>query len=467
MKKKSIFLAISAIALSLVVGIFPNNVVAEEEEAIVVNDENFDSTINNPAVTAISWDKYQEVGHDMAFTSAQSGLLGDGSDEHIQLIGNEVKFFGYYSNPYLDFLYYTESDASAKEFTFSISQDQMDWHTINSVGFFVNCVKNTDGTYSGYYFSLESYRIALRKMDHFDLEGNHVLGGSSLIYSCPVVYSQPIPTGSNDTYTVKLKSEETKFSVEVTRTASDSSVSMINFDLDLATATSDQVPTGYTGGNDFGIYSAYNSHYCSSLSYATFSDITILSKTTREVGEVNVEFIDYTTLGDTNMSVKDTMTADGYEGQNFTVNPPATIGDYVYVGSSLDANTGTYTTNPQSVQLYYVHPKYTVEHVDENGKVLSTETFDKGLGLQEYKAKAKSFDSYKLSGAESQSVTLTKDNPDQKMIFVYKKQTKAATKTSASVAPATGDSTNVAAMMLLGGLSLLSIVVIKIKKQRA
>lgn len=51
MKKKSIFLAISVIALSLVVGIFPNKVVAEEEEAIIVNDENFDSTINNPAVT--------------------------------------------------------------------------------------------------------------------------------------------------------------------------------------------------------------------------------------------------------------------------------------------------------------------------------------------------------------------------------------------------------------------------------
>jgi LPXTG-motif cell wall-anchored protein len=181
---------------------------------------------------------------------------------------------------------------------------------------------------------------------------------------------------------------------------------------------------------------------------------------------VNIEFIDYSSDGKT-VSIKDTIAADGYEGQNFTVNPPATIGDYVYVGSSLDANVGTYTTNPQSVQLYYVHPKYTVEHVDENGKVLSTETFDKGLGLQEYTAKAKSFDGYKLSGAESQSVTLTKDNPDQKMVFVYKKQTKAATKTSASVAPATGDSTNISAMMLLGGLSLLSIVVIKVKKQKA
>lgn len=466
MKKKSIFLAISAIALSLVVGIFPNNVVAEEEEAIVVNDENFDSTINNPPVTTISWNKYQEVVYDTAFTAAQSGALGNGSDEHIQLIGNEVKFFGYDRSPYLDFLYYTESDALEKEFTFNISQDQMDWHTIRSIGFFVNCVKNTDDTYSGYFFSLERNQIALRKMDHFDLEAYHTLGGNYILSVCPVVYSEPIPTGSSDTYAVKLKSQETKFSVEVTRTASDSTVSTINFDLDLATATSDQVPTDYTGGNDFGIYSAYNAHACRSLSYATFSDITILSKTTRAVGEVNVEFIDYTTLGDTNMSVKDAMAADGYEGQNFTVNPPATINDYVYVGSSLDTNAGTYTTNPQSVQLYYVHPKYTVEHVDETGKVLSTETFDKGLGLQEYKAESKLFDGYKLNGASSQSITLTKDNPDQKMVFIYKKQTKAATKTSASVAPATGDSTNISAMMLLGGLSLLSIVVIKVKKQR-
>lgn len=462
MKKKSIFLAISAIALSLVVGIFPNNVVAQEEEAIVVNDDSFDSTTNNPPVTTISWDKHQEVIYDSAFTAAQSSLLGDGSDEHIQLIGNNVKFFGYYSNPHLDFLYYTESDASAKEFTFSISQDQMDWHTINSVGFFVNCVKNADGTYSGYYFSLERNQIALRKMDNFDLEGNHAAGGSNLLYSCPVVYSQPIPTGSSDTYAVKLKSEETKFSVEVTRTASDSTVSNITFDLDLATAKSDQIPTGYTGGNDFGIYSAYSSHFCSSLSYATFSDITILSKTTRAVGEVNVDFLDYSSDGKT-VSIKDAITADGYEGQNFTVNPPATIGDYVYVGSSLDTNTGTYTTNPQSVQLYYVHPKYTVEHVDENGKVLSSETFDKGLGLQEYTAKAKTFDGYKLSGSESQSVTLTKDSPDQKIVFVYKKQTKAA----ASVAPATGDSTNMSAMMLLASLSLLSIVAIRVKKQKA
>jgi len=463
MKKKSLFLAIFMIATSLVVGIVPSTVAAHEEEVIVVNDDSFDPTTNNPPITTINWDQYKETGFDMAFTSAQSSTLGNGSADHIQLINNEVKFFGYYSDPYLDFLYYTESDKLEKEFTFNIRQDEMDWHTINSVGFFVNCIKNEDGTYSGYFFSLERSQIALRMIDHFDMETYHKRGGIYLMSSSKIVDSQSIFTGTNDSYAVKLKSEEKKFSIAVTRTASDSSVSQINFDLDLATASLYDVPTDYVGGNDFGIYSAYQSHYCSDLSYATFSDITILSKTTRPVGEVNVSFVDY--ASDNLTAIKDAISVKGYEGQNFAINPPKQIGDYVYVASSVNVNDGTYTLTPQNVQLSYVHPKYTVEYVDEDGKVLSTESIDKGLALQEYKVNAKKITGYKVKGDNTKTFTLSKDAPVQKVKFVYTKE-KATTIKAPSTAPTTGDSTNVQRMLILGALSLISFVVVKIKERK-
>jgi hypothetical protein len=232
----------------------------------------------------IPWDVYAHKGFDGAFTPERAH--DPHNDSHIQLDGNEAYFYGYYTGPQSDYLYYKETDTTEKTFEFSMmfsiypasggtERIAQRWHSLYSVGFLVNCVENDDdGTISGYYVSFEPRTdgdsIVLRMLERVNF--GTLYYNSRLIMST-LVLDEMLLGDSMATYLYEIKSSHEAFTVlkdgeEI-------------FALDLSTADAAQYPSDYTGGNDFGFYAAYvggEIHSCNELSFAEFKNITLSTK---------------------------------------------------------------------------------------------------------------------------------------------------------------------------------------------
>ena len=420
--KERIFSA--ALALTMVVSLFSASSMtamsAVIPSTVVENDAGFvpssGSVMNN-----IPWIKQAHTGFDGAFTSGRAHNPAD--DSHIQLDGDSAFFFGYYEPPYSDYLYYRESDSTEKTFSFSMYYAAWDgpsvyaqtWHSLNSVGFLINCVENSDGTISGYYFSMQqdpySYGqsiIVIRMLSHVSLTDLYIR--SDPILTAYEITQMPLVDPLH-TYLYEIKSSNQAFSV------TQDGVEI--FALDLATATPSQIPLGYTGGNDFGFYAGYAEHYCSMLSFAEFANISIQTQTVTPSSSLRVHFVDYRTISSaTPTELFTTYTATGYVGQDYTVNPPTVLDDYVYVKANA-ALLGSYTDTPSDITLYYVNPTLTVRYVDQDGKILD-QVIKTGLSLNvTLNELAKDFAGYALQDVTSKSTVLTADAPDGVIEFKY------------------------------------------------
>jgi len=360
------------ILIAMIVSLFPLThtapVSADEELPIVVNDPDFDPTVNQSLID-IPWEIVPDPDtstFDWAFTQDRSDLLGNGTSDRIQFLDeNRIRFFGYDSIAHLDHLYYEETDSAEKQISFEVEQNQIDWHTIAGFGFFVNMVRHADGTVSGYALSIEESAITLRMLDHFDIRAAQnpgglggPFGGNFAHLSWPTIRTHPVSTGTGDRYEVNITAEETKFAIDIQHIRPNGDVEDIHFSIDLETAELSEIPSAdYTGGNDFGLFSAYGSHGCSQLSFTTFSNVQIITRTVLPHGEVNVNFIDIDTIDDAvPTTIRDTYVKDGFIGQSFTVNPPARIGDYVFV-ESIEELTGVYGEELTTINLLYAIPE--------------------------------------------------------------------------------------------------------------
>jgi len=241
--------------------------------------------IPNVNVGKIPWSIYAaHIGFDGAFTPERAHDPTNSS--HIQLDGNEAYFYGYYTGPQSDYLYFKESDSTEKIFKFSMlfsiyphsggtERVAQRWHSLYSVGFLINCVENNDGTISGYYVSFEPRSgrdsIVLRMLDHVDFTA--LYSYSRAILSTPVL-SERLLEDSMETYLYEIKSSHETFSVM----KNDEEI----FSFDIITADASQIPLDYTGGNDFGFYAGYvgteGGHTCNELSFAEFKNITLSTK---------------------------------------------------------------------------------------------------------------------------------------------------------------------------------------------
>ena len=233
-------------------------------------------------VGGIPWDIYAaHEGFDDAFTTQRAHDPANSS--HIQLDDNEAYFYGYYTGPQSDYIYYKESDSTEKTFKFSmlfsiypasggIERVAQRWHSLYSVGFLINCAENNDGTISGYYVSFEPRNnqdeIVLRMLDHMNFDNLYD-------YSVPIIQTPivaEIPLGdSMETYLYEIKSSYDVFSV----TKDGAEIFSLNI------STTAQKPSDYTGGNDFGFYAGYvgaPTHTCNELSFAEFKNITLWTK---------------------------------------------------------------------------------------------------------------------------------------------------------------------------------------------
>ena len=467
--------------------------------ADIVENGSFASEVES-SLGIVNWETHFNTGFDRAFTSAR----GNGNEDHVQLDGNKVTFYGYQTGWKSDYIYYPETDSTEKTFKFGMDYGlysgaggdvllPQKWHSLLSLGFMVNCTKNTDGTISGFYFALEGYdarfvpgggpnELVVRKLDHMnfdDLKEN----SRKIVLEAEPIFRVEAELQANQ---FEIKSSNTKFDVLQN--------GEVIFSFDLATAQAEDIPASdYTGGNDFGFYSGYvganllqydgdkrtGGHDCGELSVAEFTNVEIITRTVLPQSSVDVEFIDYTTKDDKMpKEIDETYNKEGFVGQTYTVNPVAEIGNYILVESPEVLN-GKYIdgTVPQ-VKLYYVHPQYTVKYVDESGKeLLDSKSVNSGLNLDTYAEKSVNIEGYKLTGESEQKVTLTKDKPNQTLTFVYTAEkttieppkttteapknttetpqpvvTAAATPTAS---PKTGDGFN---LTLLAGAFLLSIL---------
>jgi len=225
-------------------------------------------------------------------------------NSHIQLGGDTVCFYGYYTGRYSDYVYYKESDATEKTFKFnalfSIYQDNgiplpQRWHSLRSVGFLVNCIDNDDEIVSGFYFSFEpktGYNTAVGGASQivvrflYNMNFNNLREQSNLITNAKVLTKIDLEnaaqtdeyeiTSSNQAFSV-MKNKEEIFSIDISNIDNPqiSSIGEIS-------GEDFQVPDGYTGGNDFGFFAAYmgsqDGHTCSELSFAEFSNIELWTR---------------------------------------------------------------------------------------------------------------------------------------------------------------------------------------------
>gem|GEM_PF-5047377 len=393
-------------------------------DAIVENDGSFDP-YNDSIMNDIPWIKRAHSGFDSAFTAARAHNPADNS--HIQLDGTAAYFYGYYTGPNSDYLYYREIDPSEKTFAFSMNfsiypyngsniPQAQQWHSLRSVGFLVNCVENSDNTISGYYFSFEQRsgqdRIVIRMLNHVNF--TTLYSNSVPILSTSILAEMPLGN-SMQTYVYEIKSSNKAFSVKKDGTEI--------FSLNLSTAATSQIPSGYTGGNDFGFYAGYigseGGQSCNELSFAEFKNIRIITKTVTPQSSLNVHFVDYKTRDNaTPVKFIDTYNAIGFIGQGYTVNPPSTIDGYTYVNANASL-TGSYVNIPSDITLYYVNPSLTIRYVDQDGNILE-EVVKTGLNPNiAYDELAKDFAGYRLKDDAQKSIVLTPDYPDGIIEFNY------------------------------------------------
>ncbi|MGJ0845951.1 MucBP domain-containing protein [Tissierella praeacuta] len=82
------------------------------------------------------------------------------------------------------------------------------------------------------------------------------------------------------------------------------------------------------------------------------------------------------------------------------------------------ADTEEYPSRPLDPSI--PRGSITIKYIDEEGNILDTEVMS-DLELKEYTINAKEIEGYTLSDTSSKTLTLTENNPNQKVIFYYEK----------------------------------------------
>jgi hypothetical protein len=272
------------LAFALVAGCFA--IMAPTANAANTNANNKNSVTFTPHINlgAITWAMHTHSFFDGAFTEDRSP--DPDNADHIQLYGDKAYFYGYYSTPCSDYMFYKESDSSEKIFKFSMlfsiyprggstTPAAQYWHSMRSMGFLVNCIENDDGTVSGYYVSFEPRSkgdsIVLRRLNNVDFNALYDGRSSILSSTASSIVDEMVLGDSMVTCLYEIKSSYNAFSVM----KDDEVIFTCNISVDL------DETVDYNGGNDFGFYAEYvgsPSHSCDELSFAEFKDIELWTK---------------------------------------------------------------------------------------------------------------------------------------------------------------------------------------------
>ncbi|MFV0350712.1 MAG: MucBP domain-containing protein [Oscillospiraceae bacterium] len=299
------------------------------------------------SVGGLNWDKRFYSGYDRAYTVGVTG-----NPDHILLEDDFVRFYGYGVWAKLDYLFYNNASDDENTYTFTLNQNNADYHSMLSVGFMTNFVVNADGTYSGFLVSMEQKNITIRKVVNVNLPelaaANN--GGQELIKSkSTIIYTDPTPTGvgtGNTMHNIVLRSGSTFFEIER------NGAPLYSWNLAEAEGTA-AMPDTYTGGGGFGIYSAYASHNCNKLSWASFTDFKL---TVKIQSNIQVNFIDMDAVATTAEHLADPQVGSGLVGQGYTINPPKYIEEYEFVKADNELDSVYEDGGTKQINLYYQRP---------------------------------------------------------------------------------------------------------------
>lgn len=173
--------------------------------------------------------------------------------KHIIISDNSIKMEGYYTKECRDFLYIDDTNKTQKEFTFSMSRDKRDWHTLDGGGFLFNStIKNNQ--VKGYLVLLSSDGYRLYEIPTVRIETFRDGTGFLNIYgklikrvNCSNIYAEHNLRIVVDQQSVSLWDGETQIF--------------------------DNVALPYAYGSGFGPINCNKSHYCDQCSYFKFDNI--------------------------------------------------------------------------------------------------------------------------------------------------------------------------------------------------
>lgn len=276
-----------------------------------------------------TWIAYDHVGN-WGETNYPTGddSRGNAYNRHILISngGSTVRFYGYGSPGYKDFLFLPSSGTTAKSFEFQLNTAGVNYHSMEGGGFIFNA-EIVDGKISGYAVLFLQAGVSLLRLHQVDAEAMHQITDDGMAGATGVTELQTFTLPAGTVHDIKLQAGADN--VEMWDTVSGNTTKIIdNFEL----------PAVYSGG--LGMIASYSSHGCSILSYFEFSNLQIkgvvnLSAALADSGTANLTF---SSIADATSAVIEQST-DGITFTPATLQTPLTLSDTTKVVTGLTPAT--------------------------------------------------------------------------------------------------------------------------------
>lgn len=276
-----------------------------------------------------TWVAYDHVGN-WGETNYPTGddSRGRAYNRHILISngGSTVRFYGYGSPGYKDFVFLPNSGTTAKSFEFQLNTAGVNYHSMEGGGFIFNA-EIVGGKISGYAVLFLQNGVSLLRMHQVDAEAMHQITSGGMASAAGVTQLQTFTLPAGTIHDIKLQAGADN--VEMWDTVSGTTTKVIdNYEL----------PAVYGGG--LGMIASYSSHGCSILSYFEFSNLQIkgvvnLSGALGDGGTANLTF---SSIADATSAVIEQST-DGITFTPATLQTPLTLNDTTAVVTGLTPAT--------------------------------------------------------------------------------------------------------------------------------
>jgi len=226
--------------------------------------------------------KVDHPGYDTAYTQDRSQTYnGAATPDHVVLNNRDVSFYGYYSQPYMDYVF-TDEYSDVYGAAFIMRPLIMNFHSFSESAFVFNGELNDIGGqkyYTGYAVSLQCGNVAGMQESNPSAPNTASL---RLYYITNELWNtsafRPGQIGVTRTHIATLKSgignqdpTPYRFSVEI-----DPATRAFKLYLDGALCYTETAPVGGGGGpTGVGFYTGFYSHSCSILSIIRYEDVVI------------------------------------------------------------------------------------------------------------------------------------------------------------------------------------------------
>jgi len=217
---------------------------------------------------------------------------------HIYSKDKDILFVGYSVPAFKDFMLYPDTIAGKKKIEFTIEESQIDTHTLEGAGFLFNTGITTDGEgvdrmngylviydYSSAWFdnvneNWVGKKINLYQFSNVDVNAFHEEQSydiSDLAGSGGGITLLASKNSLSTSTTLNIRIEATKNSLKLFED------NQIIYD---TTTTDSGITISDTGAYGFGPLVGYGSHYCSSLTYFTYKNITMTTESIKSFLDV-------------------------------------------------------------------------------------------------------------------------------------------------------------------------------------